>query len=160
MRSLDEEDVDLEAALNDNANDELQSLRKTRNGELELDAGNAGVLDLDRPAPTRPAPKTKARPVKDANDTGPIRTEASSAAETGATPPMSRAAVVQPVVVADDKKARRSRAVVQLLAAALVFVLGLYFDNSVLLGDASWFSVIAHGLALQQFGSALWGFVR
>ncbi|HEY2733145.1 MAG TPA: ribosomal protein L7/L12 [Polyangiales bacterium] len=161
MESI-EEDVDLEESLNADLDDpgELKGLRKPRNEELELDAGNAGVLDLDHPAPQRQAAKPKPRPVKpsSARSADGAR-EAAATTESGANTTISRAAVVQPVATV-DKRARRSRAVVQLMAAVLVFGLGLYFDNSVLFGNASWFSVLAHGLAIQQFGSALWALIR
>jgi hypothetical protein len=72
---------------------------------------------------------------------------------------MSRAALVQHAAPADET-GDRSVALLQQLAAVIVVVGGAHFDSSIMYGNASVFSVVLHGLALQQLGYGLWKLVR
>jgi hypothetical protein len=74
-------------------------------------------------------------------------------------PAMSRAAVVQRPAEA-AASGPRSLALLQLLAAVAVVVLGVWLDNTIIYGNATPFSVLVHGLALQQLGFSLWKLLR
>ena len=141
-----------------------------RRQELELDAGGSvASLDLD-PAATSPridatqhavepvVPETEdAAPAARTGGLRPLRNPEQADAQRG--PPMSRAAVVQHGAISDDRP-ERSLALLQLLAAVAVGVGGAQLDNSIFYGNASLFSVIVHGLALQQLGYGVWRLLR
>jgi hypothetical protein len=78
-----------------------------------------------------------------------------------ATPPRigDTSAVVHAVLTATPKQAERSRALAaaELLAGVLVFVGGVYADNSVLAGSASPASIVLHGFAIFGVLTGLWG---
>jgi hypothetical protein len=157
-----------------------KALRAMRREEIELDSGGAGdALDLALPAagqrrePTgshqrEPAarektPTLQTEPVRAPAEAHTVRTQRNTQPKPEASgqqrgPVISRAAVVeQPAQQAAPTK---SLALVQLLAALLVISLGVWLDNSVLYGNASLFSVIAHGLAIHQFGLGVRGLFR
>jgi hypothetical protein len=159
-----------------------KGMRTMRREELELDSGDSGGA-LDLALPTRslgrePAGSQRREPTSRGEDAPALETEVTrapseaqasrtqrtagpktetSAAQRG--PVMSRAAVVEKRGVAQTQ-APRSLALMQLLAAVLVVGLGVRFDSSVVYGNASPFSVVVHGLAIQQFVLGVWGLFR
>jgi hypothetical protein len=73
---------------------------------------------------------------------------------------MSRAAVVARGKPDAAASGARSVPLVRLLCAVLIAVIGVWLDNSILYGNATLFSVIAHGLGLQQLVLGIRGLVR
>jgi hypothetical protein len=157
-----------------------KALRAVRREEIELDGGGAGdALDLAlptagqrreptgsqmrEPAAPEKTPTLQTEPVRTPAEAHTVRTQRVTNPKTEASGPqrgpvMSRAAVLeQPFQPAPPTK---SLALAQLLAALLVVGLGVWLDNSVLYGNASLFSVIVHGLAIQQFGLGVRGLFR
>jgi hypothetical protein len=157
-------------------------LRTVRREELDLDSGDSGgALDLalPSPAPRRAAPAAqRPEPLSHDADTAALESEAARAPtetqaartqrtanskpEAGAAqrgPLMSRAALVEKPAVTQSQSPK-SLPLLQLLAAVLVVSLGLWFDSSILYGNASTFSVVVHGLAIQQFALGVWGLFR
>jgi hypothetical protein len=157
-----------------------KALRAMRREEIELDGGSAGdALDLAlpsagqrreptgshmrEPAAREKTPTLQTEPVRAPAEAHTVRTQRVTNPKTEASGPqrgpvMSRAAVVEQPI--QPPAATKSLALAQLLAALLVVGLGVWLDNSVLYGNASLFSVIAHGLAIQQFGLGVRGLFR
>jgi hypothetical protein len=151
--------------------------RGTRGGrreEIELDATDtSNRLDIDPSAAAhRPESSTHDQAsVSSENDQGQSAgraqgsrtTRNADAAQRSADaqrgPVMSRAAVVQRPAEA-AATGRRSLALLQLLAAVVIVVLGVWLDNTIIYGNATPFSVVVHGLALQQLGLGLWKLLR
>jgi len=157
---LDTEDTD--------THERTQGQRNPRRQEIELDAsGSSNALDLD---PTATAPRLEPSPRDQAAHgtlpaPNPPRSApgARAARSTDAQPApdpqrgaaMSRAAVVQRPA-ASNSTASRQLALLQILCATAVIVAGVWLDNTIIYGNASHFSVVVHGLALQQFGWGVW----
>jgi ribosomal protein L7/L12 len=149
--------------------DERRAVRNARREEIELDAsGSSKSLDIDpaaaaqRPEPTGREQSAQQTDHLETADAAP-RTAATRGARradstqqtTDAQRGMSRAAVVQRPVT-NTAATPRSLALLQILLAVVVVVLGVWVDNTIIYGNATLFSVIVHGLAIQQLGWGLW----
>jgi hypothetical protein len=80
-------------------------------------------------------------------------------ARVGGAGPMSRAAVVHKPGI-DPKSSpsrRRQIALLRLLSAVAIGALGVMFDSSIVYGNANLLSVLAHALAIYQFGVGIRG---
>jgi ribosomal protein L7/L12 len=142
-----------------------------RRDELDLSGAGGGMLDVDasakQRAPTaRPAARIgtgnpELRPAGGRTATGGMRRPSIAAPTSGtggARTTTGKAAVLEHPEKAPARP--RARALLSLLAACAVAAIGVVFDNSIFFGNASWFSVVAHGLALHQLGLAVWGLLR
>jgi hypothetical protein len=146
-------------------------LRRPRAEEFELPADTyGGLIELDDAAPpTRPAPARSS-----------LRTERVAGNVSGAAPmakfgsatvandvgtrakdhPMSRAAMATRHDTRTSAQGSRSVPLLRVLCAVVIGVVGIWLDNSILYGNASWFSVIVHGLGLQQLLLGMQGLMR
>jgi hypothetical protein len=151
-------------------------------GRLELDIGSGPDAIPDRSAGARNAASDRSAATRSmASDRNAAKTPLQSAvpdqaaAESradhtagrmsnpdvarGGAGPMSRAAVVHKPGI--DAKAGRSRrrqiALLRVLGAVVIGALGVVFDSSILYGNANVISVLAHTLAIYQFGVGLRG---
>jgi hypothetical protein len=140
-------------------------------GRLELDIGGGRPESSDRSAPNRDAPSERTTVKSTVQPLVPEQAAAEGRADqfAGRTPhldvarggagPMSRAAVVHKPGI--DPKAGRTRrrqvALVRVLGAVAIGALGVVFDSSILYGNANVMSVLAHALAIYQFGVGLRG---
>jgi ribosomal protein L7/L12 len=136
-------------------------LRTMRREELELDTSRVSALDVDLAAPARRHPalaSAEARATR--TQTAGLVKPALDAGQNAAPP--GRATGKAAVLRHPPKPEKKSKALplLSLLAAAGVGVSGVLLDNSIFYGNANLFSVLAHGLALQQLGYGLWGMTR
>jgi hypothetical protein len=72
---------------------------------------------------------------------------------------MSRAAVIERPVVASEGTSK-SRGLVLLMVALLIVVLGLRLDNTILYGNATRLSIVAHGFAIELLALGIWRLFR
>jgi hypothetical protein len=143
-----------------------------RHQELDLAARFSGGVDLELgasaswQATVRPGGQERTERTRPASNTGAHKTTGEAgvnSADSAPTnvqriAPMSRAEVVPRVAPV----ARPSKALplARVLGAVVIAVVGLHFDNTIVFGNANWFSVVLHGLALHQLLLGVWGLTR
>jgi hypothetical protein len=151
-------------------------------GRLELDIGSARAPSSDRnaadrkatserstasrgTASDRSAAKTMQQPIAPEHAAADSRAEQYAGRMSnpdvvrGGAGPMSRAAVVhKPGIESKDSRLRRRQiALARVLGAVAIGTLGVVFDVSIVHGNANVASVLAHALAIYQFGVGLRG---
>lgn len=161
---------------------EIEFSHESDAGRLELDIGAGRPASSDRNAAVRGAPSDRSASDRGtaaersaAKSTQQLLVLDQAAADSradqlagrmsnpdvarGGAGPMSRAAVVHKPGI--DPKAGRARrrqiALVRLLGAVAIGALGVVFDSSILYGNANVMSVLAHALAIYQFGVGVRG---
>lgn len=128
------------------ANDTM--LRRSRQESIDLQAGPASPdLELAAPAASREKKAERARPRPQKQETPADQPAARPRLAEGVSP-HGRAATVQHTLEA--QKATRTLPLLQVLFAFAVAAIGHWADSSVIFGNASLWSVIAHGAALYQ----------
>lgn len=129
---------------------------------LDLPAGAAPRLDLAA-RPKRQSPvlsRTRARSRRPAADApAPLVLPRARAVDLDLALPIDDLRpAAQPQPAAGGRPTRsRAMAVLEVIAAVAVLYLGLYFDDSILHGAASWLSVGVHGFAIYALGAGLVG---
>jgi hypothetical protein len=145
----DDLDMDLGASEADLMTADM-ALRRQRQDSLDLEATDASPhLELAAPTPgSERKPNPQAERVRSHTQAALAATPAARPRAADGPPPNARAAVVERAAPAE--KPTRSLPLLQVCFAVAVAAIGVWTDSSVIFGNASLWSVIAHGVALYQ----------